>query len=67
MKRWSSVYLGGSGLLVLPAEWQVITFLPSVGIWRSCSLAGEPDRLFCCQGRWGELGLHALGEGSLLE
>jgi hypothetical protein len=31
MMQWASVYLQGAGLLVQPAEWQVITFLPSVG------------------------------------
>jgi hypothetical protein len=31
MKLWASVYLGGTWLLVPPAEWQAIAFLPSVG------------------------------------
>jgi hypothetical protein len=31
VKCWASVYFGETGLLVMPAEWQVIPFLPSVG------------------------------------
>jgi hypothetical protein len=31
VKSWASVYLEGIELLVLPAEWQDIAFLPSVG------------------------------------
>jgi hypothetical protein len=31
MKCWASVYLGGTGLLLPLAEWQVIALFPSVG------------------------------------
>jgi hypothetical protein len=63
VKPCNSVHLGGTGLLVPPAEQQAIAFLPSVRNLVSLLFA-ECQGLSCCQGQWGVLGLHALWGGN---
>jgi hypothetical protein len=45
VKCWVSVYLGGSGLLVLPAGEQVIVFLSLVGNLAFLFFGGEANAL----------------------
>jgi hypothetical protein len=56
----------GTGVLVLPAEWQVVPLLPSVGNL-AFLLFDWGVKALLLSGTVGRLGLHALWEGSLLE